>query len=84
MPKLTFYYSAMNAGKSALLLQKSHNLESKGFTVKRYTFALDDRFGAGKIASRTGLEAEAELFDRNTCFYDRPRDGDGHTGDRKL
>jgi thymidine kinase len=70
MAKLTFYYSAMNAGKSAQLLQKSHNLESKGFKVKRHTFALDDRFGAGKIASRVGISAEAELFATDTDFCD--------------
>jgi len=69
MGKLIFYYSAMNAGKSAQLLQKSHNLESKGFGIKRYTFALDDRFGSGKIASRVGISAEAEPFAGNTQMY---------------
>ena len=69
MSKLIFYYSAMNAGKSAQLLQKSHNLQSKRFAIKRYTYALDDRFGPGKIASRTGISADADKFDKYIDFF---------------
>lgn len=68
MSKLVFYYSGMNAGKSAHLLQKSHNVESKGFGVERFTMFLDKRFGDGKIASRIGIEAPATLFNKQTEF----------------
>lgn len=69
MANLLFYYSAMNAGKSALLLQQAHNLESKGFKVKRWTSALDSREGQGKIHSRVGISAKAEPFAANTQLY---------------
>ena len=68
MTKLVYYYSGMNAGKSAHLLQKSHNLASKGVAVKRYTHILDTRWGKGLIVSRIGIEARAELFDASTDF----------------
>tara|TARA_R110000824_G_scaffold11435_4_gene49920 strand:- start:717 stop:1328 length:612 start_codon:yes stop_codon:yes gene_type:complete len=68
MKKLIFYYSGMNAGKSAHLLQKSHNLESKGVTVKRFTHALDTRWGSGVIVSRIGIDARAQIFDASTDF----------------
>ena len=70
MSKLTFYYSAMNAGKSAQLLQKNHNLQSKGFKTVIYTSKFDDRYGTGKVASRIGIEANARLFDKSTRFLD--------------
>lgn len=62
MAKLYFNYSTMNAGKSTLLLQASHNYRERGMETLLMTAALDDRAGIGKIASRIGLEAEAELF----------------------
>jgi thymidine kinase len=68
MTKLIFYYSGMNAGKSAHLLQKSHNLESKGVPVSRFTHILDNRWGAGLIISRIGIEAQAQTFDSGTDF----------------
>ena len=70
MSKLTFYYSAMNAGKSAHLLQKNHNLNSKGFVTEVYTSHYDDRFGLGKVTSRVGIETDALLFDAETRFSD--------------
>jgi len=70
MSKLTFYYSAMNAGKSAQLLQRNHNLDSKGFETLIYTPSFDDRYGIGKVTSRVGIESHALLFDRNTQFLD--------------
>lgn len=62
MAKLYFNYSTMNAGKSTLLLQASHNYRERGMETLLLTAAFDDRAGIGKIASRIGLEAEAELF----------------------
>jgi len=66
MAKLYFYYSTMNAGKSTTLLQSSFNYEERGMKTLLLTAALDDRYGIGKIASRIGLEAEAELFAEDT------------------
>lgn len=66
MAKLYFYYSTMNAGKSTTLLQSSFNYEERGMRTLLLTAAFDDRYGIGKIASRIGLEAEANLFSDTT------------------
>jgi thymidine kinase len=63
MAKLYFYYSSMNAGKSTTLLQSSFNYRERGMATMLWTAAIDDRYGAGRIASRIGLEADAHLFD---------------------
>lgn len=62
MAKLYFYYSTMNAGKSTTLLQSSFNYRERGMHTLLLTAAFDDRFGQGKVASRIGLEQEADLF----------------------
>jgi thymidine kinase len=64
MAKLYFHYSAMNAGKSTLLLQAAHNYRERGMTALLFTAALDDRAGEGAIASRIGLKSSAETFRR--------------------
>tara|TARA_B100000683_G_C12387548_1_gene514059 strand:+ start:334 stop:924 length:591 start_codon:yes stop_codon:yes gene_type:complete len=64
--KLYFSYSAMNAGKSTILLQASHNYRERGMHTLLLTAALDDRAGAGQIGSRIGLQAEALTFDETT------------------
>ena len=69
MAKLYFYYSAMNAGKSTTLLQAAYNYRERGMNVLLYTPALDNRYGEGKIASRIGLESEAEAFSRNFDLF---------------
>jgi thymidine kinase len=66
MAQLYFYYSAMNAGKSTSLLQSAYNYAEKGMRAEIFTAALDDRFGQGKVASRIGLEAAAQLFTPQT------------------
>lgn len=63
MAKLYFHYSTMNAGKSTLLLQAAHNYHERGMQTWLLTARLDDRAGAGRIASRIGIGAEAETFD---------------------
>lgn len=63
MAKLYFYYSSMNAGKSATLLQSSFNYRERGMETMLWTAAIDDRYGAGLVSSRIGLEAQAHLFD---------------------
>lgn len=63
MAKLYFNYSAMNAGKSTILLQASHNYIERGMSTLLLTARFDDRSGkTGVIASRIGLSADASLF----------------------
>ena len=66
MAKLYFSYSAMNAGKTTILLQASHNYGERGMNTLLLTAQLDDRAGAGLIASRIGLKATAETFTTDT------------------
>ena len=61
MAKLHFYYSAMNAGKSTLLLQSSHNYNERMRTMI-FTPCVDDRYGVGKVTTRIGLQADAVAF----------------------
>ena len=65
MAQLYFYYSAMNAGKSTALLQSSYNYRERGMNTLVLTPAIDDRAGVGKVASRIGLECEAQTFSAN-------------------
>jgi len=62
MAKLFFNYSTMNAGKSTVLLQASHNYRENGMNTLLLTAALDDRAGGGQIASRIGIAEAAETF----------------------
>jgi len=62
MAKLYFYYSAMNAGKSTVLLQSSHNYAERGMQTLLFTPKIDDRYASGKIHSRIGLAADAVSF----------------------
>ena len=66
MAKLYFHYSTMNAGKSTILLQASHNYIERGMRTFLVTAALDQRAGAGRIASRIGSGAEAATFNDTT------------------
>ncbi|GAA6136835.1 thymidine kinase [Arenicella sp. 4NH20-0111] len=69
MAKLYFYYSTMNAGKSTTLLQSSFNYRERGMHTLLLTAAFDDRFEVGKVASRIGLEQEADLFDGDINLF---------------
>jgi len=62
MAKLYFYYSAMNAGKTTVLLQSAHNYRERGMHPLLFTPRLDDRYSVGVIRSRIGLEAPAIAF----------------------
>ncbi|SDD07103.1 thymidine kinase [Ruegeria marina] len=62
MAKLYFNFSTMNAGKSTVLLQASHNYRERGMQTYLMTAAVDGRAGHGRIASRIGIEAEADVF----------------------
>ena len=52
----------MNAGKSTSLLQSSYNYRERGMNSLVMTPAIDDRAGMGKVASRMGIEADAQIF----------------------
>lgn len=71
MAKLYFHYSTMNAGKSTLLLQASHNYIERGMRTYLLTARLDDRAGAGQIASRIGIGQAADTFDADTDLFAR-------------
>lgn len=73
MAKLYFYYSAMNAGKSTVLLQSAHNYKERGMTPLLFTAAIDDREAIGKIASRIGIDADAQTFKPDTNLLEEIR-----------
>ena len=62
MAKLYFNYSTMNAGKSTVLLQASHNYGERGMETYLLTAQFDNRAGDGRIASRIGIGQEADTF----------------------
>ena len=62
MAKLYFHYSTMNAGKSTVLLQASHNYIERGMQTYLLTARLDTRAGVGRIESRIGIGAEAAVY----------------------
>lgn len=72
MSKLYFTYSAMNAGKSAILLQAAYNYREQGMEVMLWT---SGHYGAapeatmGEIESRIGLNADAHLFRSDTDLF---------------
>lgn len=70
MAKLYFYYSAMNAGKSTVLLQSSYNYHERGMKTLLFTPKVDTRAGTGKIASRIGLDADAIPYDNDFNLYE--------------
>ncbi len=69
MAKLYFHYSTMNAGKSTLLLQASHNYVERGMQTYLLTANFDDRAGTGRIGSRIGIGADANTFATNTDLF---------------
>ncbi|MCW1932985.1 thymidine kinase [Pararhodobacter zhoushanensis] len=62
MAKLYFHYSTMNAGKSTILLQASHNYRERGMQTYLITAQFDNRAGDGRIASRIGIGEQADTF----------------------
>jgi len=74
MAKLYFYYAAMNAGKSTTLLQSAHNYRERGMRTLLFTPTLDDRYGAGKITSRLGLQETAFAFGKDHDLFVHVRD----------
>jgi len=70
MAKLYFNYSSMNAGKSTVLLQAAYNYRERGMNALLLIAAFDDRAGKGRIASRIGLAAEADIFASGDNVFD--------------
>lgn len=82
MSKLYFIYSAMNAGKSAILLQAAYNYRERGMEVMLWTsghygVAAGDEMG--QVESRIGLNAAAHLFRPDTDLYQRIQASHGDT-----
>lgn len=69
MAKLYFHYSTMNAGKSTLLLQASHNYRERGMHTYLMTAKLDGRAGFGRIGSRIGIGEDADTFEENEDLF---------------
>ena len=70
MAKLYFSYSTMNAGKSTVLLQASHNYGERGMKTMLFTAELDNRSKVGNISSRIGLSEKALTFNnKDNLFY---------------
>lgn len=70
MAKLYFYYAAMNAGKSTVLLQSSHNYRERGMETLLLTPAIDTRHQQGTISSRIGLSSPGLAFQKLDNLYD--------------
>ena len=66
MAKLYFYYAAMNAGKSTVLLQADFNYRERGMETMLFTAAVHNRSGFGIVDSRIGLQKQANTFDADT------------------
>ena len=62
MAKLYFRYGTMDSAKSMNLLAVAHNYRKQGKRVLLAKPRLNSRFGNHKIASRSGLEADADLL----------------------
>jgi thymidine kinase len=71
MSKLYFSYAAMNAGKSTILLQASWNYQERGMRTLLFTSSLYARSDDGRISSRIGIAAEAELYGADDDLYAR-------------
>ena len=69
MAKLYFHYSTMNAGKSTVLLQASHNYRERGMETYLLTARFDNRAGEGTIASRIGIDQPADTFEAGEDLF---------------
>ncbi len=61
----------MNAGKSTLLLQASHNYHERGMKTYLITAGFDKRAGKGKIGSRIGIVSDADIFDDREDMFQK-------------
>lgn len=70
LAQLFFTYGAMNAGKSIELLKVAHNYDEQGKEVYILTSSVDTRSGIGKVASRIGIEKEADVIFEESNIFD--------------
>ena len=63
MAKLYFYYSAMNAGKSAHLIQSSFNYNERAMRTLCFLPDVSFRAMGGKVHSRTGIALDSICLD---------------------
>lgn len=61
MALLSFYYGAMNSGKTIDLLKDAHNLEEKGYKVVIIKSSIDLK-GNDTIVSRIGLSRKVDIL----------------------
>ena len=66
MAKLRFFFGTMGSGKSTQALQIRHNMAARGLGVL-LTTQLDRQ--AGKVSSRLGVAAEAEIVDPHVDLF---------------
>jgi len=59
----------MNAGKSTVLLQAPHNYRERGMEPYLLIARIDERAGAGRIASRIGIGSKADTFGTETDMF---------------
>ena len=71
MAKVYFQYPTMNAGKSTLLLQASHNYQERGMETYLITARFDKRAGDGKIGSRIGISSDGDTFDNQENMFQK-------------
>ncbi len=62
MAKLYFRYGTVGSAKTLNLLAVAHNYERQGKRVIVLKPAVDTRFGASRVASRAGLDRQADLL----------------------
>ncbi|MDQ8039461.1 MAG: thymidine kinase [Rickettsiella sp.] len=74
MAKLYFYYSAMNAGKSTILLQSSYNYQERGMETLLFSPVIDTRYKKKTICSRIGLEASSNPFSPEDNLYEQVKE----------
>jgi len=70
LAKLYFSYSAMNAGKSTLLLQASYNYQERGMDTLLLISAIETRVKQGEITSRIGLHQTADIFSSEDDIFE--------------
>lgn len=66
MAQLYYRYSTMNAGKSIELIKVAYNYEERGKRVLTLVPSVDDRYGAGVVTSRIGIQREAIMVADDT------------------
>ncbi len=69
--KLHFHYSAMNSGKSTLLLQAAHNYSERNLVPYLLKTELDDRDGVAVIGSRIGIKKACDTFKKHDNLLEK-------------